>query len=224
MTKSELRRRLKAGYLMDDVFAFGPGQECEIFKAERFRPGDEIIYIPDTHLNTIPRGTCIKDDETIEDVIGCCYTGDDFIDECGGNQELAERLFYYCDWQHPSSAVTEIEDEEEYEPPIGDREHLRLPRHLRPWAVRLCETVYDFALNAQHLCETGSVEVEDSRDLFSSILQWAIEFEREHPGPWDEEDYPGDYIDLVDEFACKKLTEAYGNGSEYGKEAIAGSV
>lgn len=98
---------------MDDIFDFGPGQLCEIFKAKGFMPGDEIIYIPDTHLNMIPQGTCITDDETIEEVVGNCYTGDDFIDECGGDQELAERLFHYCDWQHPSSALPEVDDREE---------------------------------------------------------------------------------------------------------------
>lgn len=215
MNKAYLRNQLKAGCFMDDIFDFGPGQECEIFKAEKFQTGDEIIYIPDTHLNAIPRGTCITDDETIDEVIGNCYTGDDFVDECGGNQELAERLFYYCDWQHPSSALPEIDDEdgddgEDCEPGIGDKAEPRLPRHLRPWTVRLCETVYDITLNAQHMCDYGDIEAEDSRGLFASILQWATEFEREHPGPWDEENYPGDYIDLIDEFACDKLIETYG--------------
>lgn len=51
-------------------------------------------------------------DETIEEVVGNCYTSNDFIEECGGNLELAERLFWYCDWQHPSSAVDEVIDDE----------------------------------------------------------------------------------------------------------------
>mgnify|MGYP000000644608 FL=1 len=113
MTKAELRDHLKAGYFMDDAFDFGPGQDCDIFKADQFVAGDEIIYIPDVYLNMIPRSTCITDDETIEEVVGNCYTGNDFIEECNGNLELAERLFWYCDWQHPSSAVDEIIDEED---------------------------------------------------------------------------------------------------------------
>ena len=99
MTKLELRDYLKAGYLMDDAFDFGPG--------------DEIIYIPDVHLNMIPLGTPITDDEVIDEVVDSCYTGNDFIEECEGDVELAERLFWYCDWQHPSSAFPEVEDEEE---------------------------------------------------------------------------------------------------------------
>lgn len=51
MTKAELRDHLKAGYSMDDAFDFVPGQDCDIFKADQFRAGDEIIYIPDVYLN-----------------------------------------------------------------------------------------------------------------------------------------------------------------------------
>ena len=115
MTKAELRDHLKAGYSMDDAFDFVPGQDCDIFKADQFRAGDEIIYIPDVYLNMIPRSTCITDDETIDEVVGNCYTGNDFIEECNGSLELAERLFWYCDWQHPSSAADEIQDEEDEE-------------------------------------------------------------------------------------------------------------
>lgn len=56
MKKQELREYLKAGYFMDDAFDFGPGQDCEIFKADHFESGDEIIYIPDVYLNMIPQG------------------------------------------------------------------------------------------------------------------------------------------------------------------------
>lgn len=117
MTKAELRDYLKAGYFMDDAFDFRPGQDCEIFKAEEFKAGKEIIYIPDVYLNVIPRETCITDDEVIDEVESNCYTGDDFVEQCGGDREKAERLFWYCDWQHPSSAMDEgavDDDEEEY--------------------------------------------------------------------------------------------------------------
>ena len=53
------------------------------------------------------------------------------------------------------------------------------------------------------------IEVDDSRDLYYTILQLAIEFEREHPGPWEDGEYPTDYIDLIDEYASEKLTEFY---------------
>ena len=48
----------------------------------------------------------------MEEIVGCCYTGNDFIEECGGDVEKARHLFWYCDWQHPSSALPEIDDEE----------------------------------------------------------------------------------------------------------------
>ena len=101
MTKRELRDYLKAGYFMNDAFDFGPGQDCEIFKAGQFKPGDEIIYIPDV--------------EVIDEVVSNCYTGDDFLEQCGGDEEKARRLFWYCDWQHPSSAMDEgaVDDDEE---------------------------------------------------------------------------------------------------------------
>ena len=46
------------------------------------------------------------------------------------------------------------------------------------------------------MLETKEIEVDDSRNLFSFILQCAIEFERKYPGPWDQKDYPGDYMEL----------------------------
>ena len=49
-------------------------------------------------------------------------TGDDFLEECGGDVEMARRLFHYVDWQHPSAAVPEIADEEEDLPEQADRE------------------------------------------------------------------------------------------------------
>lgn len=113
MTKAELRERLCKGAIMDDLFEFREGQECWMFKAAKFEPGDDILYIPDTGLNDIPvaeHPTCY---EEIEEIIDQCYTGNDFIEECGGDVTMAERLFWYCDWQHPSAALPEIEDDEE---------------------------------------------------------------------------------------------------------------
>ena len=115
MTKYELNEKLFAGAIMNDLFVFRNGQECEIFKAERFKLGDEIIYIPDLALNMIPVTEPAIGMEKIDEIVGCCYTGDDFISECNGDVGKAERLFQYCDWQHPSSALLEIEDEEEDE-------------------------------------------------------------------------------------------------------------
>ena len=85
-----------------------------IYKADAFSVSDEIIYIPDIWLNNLD--TLNGEDDGIsyaQRVTDNCYTGKDFVDECGGDKELAERLFYYCDWQHPSSALPEVDDREE---------------------------------------------------------------------------------------------------------------
>lgn len=106
MTKLELAEKLKEGAALNSLFAFRPGQECEIFKSNRFQQ-DEIIYIPDIWLNEIPVERPIADPEEINDILNQCYTGNDFIDECDGDVELAERLFWFCDWQHPSTVMCE---------------------------------------------------------------------------------------------------------------------
>ena len=122
MTKDELRTRLQKGHILDDLFEFQEGQECWIYKAEKFIPGAEILYIPDTDPNGIPVAEPPHSHEEIEDILEQCYTGDDFLEECGGDVEMAKRLFHYVDWQHPSAAVPEIADEEEDLPEQADRE------------------------------------------------------------------------------------------------------
>lgn len=115
MTKAELREKLLGGAIMDDLFAFRNGKDCEIFKAARFGQGDDIIYIPDLALNLIPVTEPANDPKDVEEIVDCCYTGNDFIEECDGDVEKARHLFWYCDWQHPCSALPEIDDEEEAE-------------------------------------------------------------------------------------------------------------
>ena len=46
LTKQELRSQLQQGRTLNDLLAFGPGQDCEIFKADKFYPGDVGIQIP----------------------------------------------------------------------------------------------------------------------------------------------------------------------------------
>ena len=111
LTKEKLKLQLQQGHTLNDLLAFGPGQDCEIFKADKFYPGDVVIYVPDVALNHIPLDRPITDQEEFSEVLSNCYTGQDFIDECHGDTEKAERLFCYCDWQHPSSAVDELEDD-----------------------------------------------------------------------------------------------------------------
>lgn len=113
MTRAELREKLLGGAIMDELFTFRSGQECDIYKAAKFAPGSEIIYIPDLALNLIPVTEPAVDPDDVEEIIANCYTGDDFIEECGGDIEKAKHLFWYCDWQHPCSALPEIDDDEE---------------------------------------------------------------------------------------------------------------
>lgn len=129
MTKKELRIELEKGRHLDEILPFTDGQECLIFKADSFSSGEEIVYIPDIYLNEIhvrndltARMPIYDDlgrisrfaskDEQINDVLSYCYTGTDFIQEAGGDEDLALRLFFYVDWQHPSSAIPEITEEE----------------------------------------------------------------------------------------------------------------
>lgn len=107
MTKESLKEYLEKGLTMLDLFEFRPGQECEIFKASHFEISNDICYIPDLYLNEIPLDNPITDPEQIEEVVSCCYDGNDFMEICEGDDEVAEALFYFCDWQHPSSAYDE---------------------------------------------------------------------------------------------------------------------
>lgn len=107
ITKNDLKLALENGATLESLLEFQAGQECEIYKAEKFLPGNTVLYISDLTFNDIPTDRPITDSEELEDVLGQCYTGDDFISECCDNIELAERLFWFCDWQHPSAPMGE---------------------------------------------------------------------------------------------------------------------
>lgn len=130
MTKAELRNELLKGKTLDSILRFRRGQDCMIFKADHFSVGDEILYIPDVDLNELPLDIDLSKDnsmmnefragfvpmtaqEQVDLVLSYCYTGDDFIYVCDGDVAQADFLFHYCDWQHPSSALPEIEDDED---------------------------------------------------------------------------------------------------------------
>ena len=117
MTKPELETAIYNGVPLRECFATTSGQECEIFKAGHFEPTDQILYIPDLYLNEIAAYFDyyhpMEAPNVIEDVLGHTYTGNDFVELCDGDIQKAERLFHYCDWQNPSSALPEIEDDED---------------------------------------------------------------------------------------------------------------
>ena len=103
MTKKTARQLLTSGKTIQELFQLSPGQEGIIFKADNFSV-QSIIYIPDIDLNELCVNTRLKKDE-IEEALANMYTGQDFINECAGCRKMAEYLFDYVDWQHPSSAL-----------------------------------------------------------------------------------------------------------------------
>lgn len=107
MTKAELRRSLMSGRSLAEALPLSDGQDCIIFKADRFSPDENILYIPDIYLNEIPHDRSVSAKE-IDEILSYCYTGEDFIYICSGDVRMAKYLFCYCDWQHPSSAVDEL--------------------------------------------------------------------------------------------------------------------
>lgn len=108
MTKTELKAKLEAGAFLADLFDFTDGQECLIYKADRFETTDNIIYIPELH------------GEDIDSAIDECYTGKDFVEECNGHIDLAEELFWFVDWQHPNIRdILETYDEDEFAEKYG---------------------------------------------------------------------------------------------------------
>lgn len=112
MTIEKVRERLNNGEMLSEIFNFTDGQDCLIYKGE-WNPGDDVIYIPDIDLNEIPidrsleRWTEYYANE-IELAISNMYTGRDFVMIADGDKDVAEKLFYYCDWQNPSSAIDEV--------------------------------------------------------------------------------------------------------------------
>ena len=102
MNRAQVKQELLKGRSLEELFEFMSGQECDIYKGE-FSLSDDIIYIPDIDLNEIPIHEAIEKEE-VDRVINAMYSGLDFLEQCERKEELAEELFGYCDWQHPSSA------------------------------------------------------------------------------------------------------------------------
>lgn len=118
MTKRELKDKLLTGSLLEDLFEFSDGQDCLIYKGN-FEVSDQVIYIPDIYLNNINIGSALSSEE-IDNVISHCYTGNDFMIECDGNEKLARELFEFVDWQHPNiQDVLDTYDDEEFEGEYG---------------------------------------------------------------------------------------------------------
>lgn len=70
----------------------------------------------------------------------------------------------------------------------------------------LQEAEADIALNAGYMIATREIDVSDSRELITNIVEWAKEFIQLDPQEWPAEDY----MEAIDQFAMKKLSDAYG--------------
>jgi len=112
MTKAELLEGLRKGSALEELLPLSPGQDCTIYKAEQFSTGDEVIYIPDMELNNITTGKSPYEEDAAY-TVNRCYSGEDFVTLCNGDEALAYRIWCYCDWQHPSSALPECEYDDE---------------------------------------------------------------------------------------------------------------
>lgn len=112
MTKAELLEGLRKGIALEDLLPLRPGQDCTIYKAEQFSTGEEVIYIPDVELNNITTSKSPYEEDA-EYTVNHSYSGEDFVTLCDGDEALAYRLWCYCDWQHPSSALPECEYDDE---------------------------------------------------------------------------------------------------------------
>lgn len=128
-TEKEIREKLWAGLCLNEILTFCDGQECQIYKADRFYPDETVIYVPDLDLNYIPTNIRVNEANSLYDanpkkwepmpakkqieneIMSCCYTGADFLHLCNGDENLARRLFAYVDWQHPSSALPEMQED-----------------------------------------------------------------------------------------------------------------
>lgn len=73
--------------------------------------------------------------------------------------------------------------------------------------TRLQEAEVDIAMNAGYMIASRQIDVGDSRELVSNIVEWAKEFVRLDPlTEWPEKNY----MEAIDQFATKKLLGAYG--------------
>ena len=63
----------------------------------------------------------------------------------------------------------------------------------------LCENVFELSAMAEELQIIGSITVEDSRELFYLVLDWAEEFEKQ----FDPETQ--DYLTEIESFGRRKL-------------------
>lgn len=85
-----------------------PASDGQKETIERAPYGQGYIYKNWEVFSTDPSAVCY-----IPELSDTAYTGQDFLELCKGNAELAKELFYFIDWQHPETAMDEWFREEE---------------------------------------------------------------------------------------------------------------
>ena len=118
MKKNELKQHLLNGEILSDILEFMEGQDCVIYKAasnfDDIRYDGTIAYIPDVYLNDVEIDEPVDRSE-IQHILNNCYTKQDFLDICNGNEHMARDLYYFVDWQHPNvDDLLEGIDEDEF--------------------------------------------------------------------------------------------------------------
>lgn len=101
MNREELRKELLTKNL-PEVLPLIDGQECVIFKADRFEATDQIMYFGDVFLGEAYAPSEETREEYAKRVSEQAYTGEEILQEACGYMAVAEELFRFCDWQAPN--------------------------------------------------------------------------------------------------------------------------
>ncbi len=79
----------------------------EIVKLERGWLRQGFVYKNPNAYHNDKSAVCY-----VPELSDTAFTGQDFLDMCNGQPEIADRVFVDIDWQHPGSYLNEQDDEE----------------------------------------------------------------------------------------------------------------
>lgn len=169
MTIEQIEKELKSGKTLQDLFEFSAGQDCDIYKADSFVPGDEVIYIPDLKYNNVVTDRQLTDEEIKHLPL---YTGEDFLYECNGKEDAAELLFDWCDWQHP--CIKDIEQE------LNENGNLLHPvgnsiSNSHNDEIRIAGIIFEHGKNDYGLWEGFNLSKEDENAIQQILMKYDTE-------------------------------------------------
>lgn len=75
---------------------------------------------------------------------------------------------------------------------------------MKAFMIEEMENIFEIGRNMQAMFDNDEIEIKDSKNAFMFALQFAVEFEKEHP---DSDDY---YNDL-DDFIIDKILKEFKN-------------